>query len=404
MKNPSALQRHLPRIRHGLLCAVGLGLLTGTAIGQRDSDRPALKVDQLIQQLGAASYQQRQQAEEKLQDLGTEALPALRAATDKGDLEVQFRSQRLVRNIERQRQQRLLDEFLVNYDPELAQQLNGWTMFQELVGDDREARQLFVGMYDAEPELMSHIGRQSPTLPYLLEKRSIELRPQAGQRVVQLSVPAASTAALLLTTLDPVSNPSPTTRTAINSLVAESSFLRAASESNDPPARRLLAGWVKHAGNISAATRRSVGAKYQLREAVAPAIELIRSRVHGSQIQYAIYTVAQLGTAEQIPVLDDLLDNHDVLSERQRGEDKTFTCQTRDVALAAMIHLIGKHPHDFGFKDLRSNSNSLYALNTAGFDSDEKRDAAFRRWELWVLIQRSEGRTVAEIAVEGVTL
>lgn len=359
---------------------------------------------ELIQQLGASSFQLREQAERQLQQHGAQALDELRAAVNDSDLEIRYRAHRLVSAIENQLQWRLLEEFLTNYDPELAHQLSGWSLYKELVGDDVAARQLFVNMYEAEPEIMSAIDRAPPALSLILERRSTELRSRPNRPTINMAVPAASTATLLLASLEPAAQATSQTSSLIGSQIKGSSFERAAAASTNPPILRLLSAWVSQATDVPASTRMMFGDKFDLKAAIAPALELIRAQAHGSQLQYAVFTVARLGNAEHIPVLEGLLDNATILSERQRGDDESFSCQVRDVALAALIHLVGKHPRDFGFTELRTNSNSVYALNTAGFDSEERRDAAFRQWRLWKQLQHQHARDAAENAVEGVGL
>ena len=79
----------------------------GTRVGADDRLSP---IDELIPQLGAASFEQREAVERRLQQRGVEALPALREAVNSGDLEIRYRARRLVTTIENARQWRLLDD------------------------------------------------------------------------------------------------------------------------------------------------------------------------------------------------------------------------------------------------------------------------------------------------------
>lgn len=361
--------------------------------------QPWLSDEELVEQLGAASFQQREQAEQLLLERGGEALDELRRAAERSDLETRYRAQRLIGRIEHEQQWRLLARFLTDYDPELAQQLPGWSRYVELAGDDLPARELFVEMFEAEPQIMSAL--EQADLPLVVEKRVLEIQPVLNGQQQARSVPANSTAVLLMASLTPGCDVSSNTRSLINSLVNDSEFQRAVVADDDPPLRRLLSAWVAEAKEVSASIRMSIGSRFQLPAAVDPAVELIDSQVHGSQLQYAVYTIARLGSAEHIPALERLLTNPSVLSERQRGEEEAFTCQIRDVALAGLVHLIGKQPREFGFTELRPNSNSLYGMNTAGFASEELRFAAFRKWHFWERTQYRDGLDVAETAVAG---
>ena len=78
------------------------------AVGQPGAESPKAEakaagpaeVGALIRQLGADSYRQRVEAERKLRELGDAAVPALQDATKHGDVEVQWRARRLLRQIE----------------------------------------------------------------------------------------------------------------------------------------------------------------------------------------------------------------------------------------------------------------------------------------------------------------
>jgi hypothetical protein len=375
-------------------------LLFAAALHSRADAQPAAA--DLIEQLGSASFEQREQAEQRLQQLGAQALDALRRVADDADLEIRYRARRLIGRIEHEQQWRLLEHFISDYDPELAQQLPGWPRYAELVGDDMPARRMFVEMFEAEPEIMSSLGRSDKTLA--VEKRTQEMQPAPNAPSQGVTIPPASIAVLLLASLDPGREVSAGTRSLINSQVNGSAFKRALLADGDPPIRRLLAAWVAGARDVSASIRMNIGSRFELPSAVVPAVELIDAQVHGSQLQYAVFTIARLGTGEHIPVLEGLLESQVVLSERQRGDDEPFTCQVRDVALAGLIHLIGKRPRDFGFTELRPNSNSLYGLNTAGFATEELRATAFDQWQLWQRLQHSEGLDVGETAVAGARL
>jgi hypothetical protein len=77
---------------------VGAKLLLAVAFGQVPAD--AADPSQLVAQLGAARYVQREAASEALEQLGRPALPALRAGRDSRDLEIRTRAYNLIQRIE----------------------------------------------------------------------------------------------------------------------------------------------------------------------------------------------------------------------------------------------------------------------------------------------------------------
>ena len=76
-----------------------------------EAAQPAPTAEQWIKQLGSESYRDRLQAEQKLRELGEEARVALeRAAGDDSDREVQWRSKRLLRQLDRAKESTGLQE------------------------------------------------------------------------------------------------------------------------------------------------------------------------------------------------------------------------------------------------------------------------------------------------------
>jgi uncharacterized iron-regulated membrane protein len=67
------------------------------------SREEAVRIDQLIEQLGDASFATRQQAQRELIDLGERARPALEVAARSGDAEVAHAAMRLLRLLEQRR-------------------------------------------------------------------------------------------------------------------------------------------------------------------------------------------------------------------------------------------------------------------------------------------------------------
>lgn len=95
-----------PWIPGVVLCSVLLGASAQEPSPERAQDpkagaEAAPSAEELIAQLGDASFRTRTKAERALRSMGKDALPALRrAAADDSDAEVQWRARRLVRQIE----------------------------------------------------------------------------------------------------------------------------------------------------------------------------------------------------------------------------------------------------------------------------------------------------------------
>ncbi len=437
----------LAGLASGLSHAAAAELGGGTA---RNSPGPLVGsalVEQLVEQLGAASYGHRERAAALLKEMGAEALPSLRRAARHNDLEIRYRASQLLDTIERTEQQRILGEFVSGGDRDWESLLPGWRRFAGIVGRDAPARELFAAMHHDEPEIMRLTNRPGAKLRTAVERRVLQFRRSKRDSTASRMSPA-TVAVLLFVMLDPQLDINGTAHSVMTVVFGQRAVRDELSSAGDSALRRLLSRWIADADDVSPAQRVAIAVQYGFASGVEPSLQLIRSQAQGSQIQNAIFAVAKLGGPEHLAELEILLADDSVLSQRQghakgttRGELRlrvretarslsesaarsfdsppslrqkslpqqggdriVFSSQVRDVALAAMIHLIGQNPRDYGFDELRPHMDYLYAANTAGFDSDERRNRALRRWTLWAMVQRLQALEIDEIAVEGVGL
>jgi hypothetical protein len=438
----------MPRHGPGKFCPLAMGsLLAAIASGvllAADSDRslPAVseqaRAEHLVAQLGAASYERREQAAHSLQEIGAAALPSLRSAIAHSDLEIRYRAQDLLERIELVEQTRVLREFLSSGDPALGELLHGWKRFARLVGHDLSARALFAHMHQEEPEIMRLCDRSGPELSNLIEERSLQFR-SSSQRAATAGMSPATLAVFLFIMLDPQTELSGGANSLMSVVLRQSQISDMLSEEGNSAFRRLMTRWIADADEVPPSQRVHVAVTYSLETGVVPALELIRSQARGSQIQNAIFAIAKLGGPDHLADLEPLLVDDSVLAEHQQGnaarhlpsqvrevarhlaefeaqqyvdamhadapdaEEVAYSSLVCDVALVAMLHLTGQNPHDYGFTKLRPNKY-FYEHNTAGFDSQQQRARALSQWRLWCKVQRLQSREIDETAVEGVQL
>jgi hypothetical protein len=135
------------RSRH-LLAAllVGLGLALPAAVPARDA-ADAARIKKLVEQLGSAEFQERENAVKELGAIGEPALEALRKAAASDDAEVKTRASQLVTKIERRaesaRELAATRVRLVYKDTPLA----------EAVADLRKKTGYDIGLYDPDGKL-----------------------------------------------------------------------------------------------------------------------------------------------------------------------------------------------------------------------------------------------------------
>jgi hypothetical protein len=114
-------------------------------------------VDQLVVRLGDASFERREEAAQQLARLGREAIPSLERGLKHRDAEVRHRVELLYVLAKRSDQERNLDALLLDPETPAAKELPGWGQFRERYGQTYDARDVYVRMVRAEPELMQSL-------------------------------------------------------------------------------------------------------------------------------------------------------------------------------------------------------------------------------------------------------
>lgn len=352
----------------------------------------AAELARWIAHLGDDDYALRQQASLQLLEAGAAAEAALRGALSSSDPEVRDRAQRLLAAITRREQQRRLHAFLTHQADADDPRLGGWAQFRQLVGDSREARQLFAQMYRAEASLLDqlHSDNQQSILDAFNRRLTTLLQDRArvavvlgGVAVNVHEIPMPAVASMLLVAADPRVPASALDGMSLYALVQQPTMYQELNGgTHQKLLLRLLDAVVARDFSTPVAYQFFLLAmQYDLRSVLEPARKyLTRTDVSSSMRLYAVLAIAKLGTAEDVDVLRPLLDDATQCWVWQAGKERIST-QVRDAALAAVIHLSGGNPRDFGFDRLQMNPQTLYAPHTLGFADDQQRAAARRAWE-----------------------
>lgn len=338
--------------------------------------QPPSEVEALVEQLGDDSFSVRRAACRKLESIGGQALPALRQATQSNDVELRRQAERLIVIIEQSTYEQRLTAFLAHRDDV---DLPGWQSFACVCEGDDTSREMFVALLRAEPALW----RAAASGDMARIRGAIQQRCQAIEATNEYrrrrDAPWQTVCTLLTLAGDERAK-----------LPYQSSFtlynLASHSALDDPLAidaqaekvKRLMAAWVAHGERSAAILRFQLAYRYQLPECLSPALELLRDNRESYVHHKAMLIVAAHGTREHLDVLKRFLDNRTILYKRA---DTGYTCQSRDAALAATLRLLGQDPAAYGFDQLKPDQFHLYQYNSIGFTTDEKRTAAFEKWQ-----------------------
>ncbi|MCA8990367.1 MAG: hypothetical protein KDA88_00215 [Planctomycetaceae bacterium] len=341
--------------------------------------------EDLIQQLGAPSFQDRFAAEKELLERGLTSVSAVREALNNENAEIRYRAQRLMREfllIEAETNEPLL----LNSPWQLTEDVyNVWERWHATVGDSPASRQLLVQMLRIEPELLLALNAPQGTIRGLLESRCGELRMfpnQANQEANPLT-----TASVLFVTLQEDVQPSAQAMHVVSSLIATGKFMALL---NDPQvgvaARTLVEQWIGHGTISTAYMRLQTSERMKSPAGMDAARELLSSQnAPGPTEQVAVRYLAKAGGNEAISVLESKLDDTTVIrSADNKNEDGTtesvYRVEFRDTVLLALVQMTKQAPTDYGF---RQTDNGAYNQQNSGFESDLKREAALHKWQRW---------------------
>jgi hypothetical protein len=399
----------MPRLRS--FAYLVAAVLTAAAARLTAEDVPAAppnvdRISQLIAGLGSDEYTAREAASEELARIGLPALAALDAAAVHPDREVRYRSQRVLGLIRQHDIQRRLEAFLHGKESADEYPLPGWSRFKKTYGDDAHSRGLFVEIQRADPELMKSVETGARTGTDMLGQRVFQHQQSLQLGNQQLSLGQIS-ASLFVAAEEDVSLPTQTL-TMLLSHCYQPAFRDAltASARRDIP-RKMLATIILRSEDMAAFQAMNIAYQFNMPEGIVPAEKILskqgannRTPQTAPMAQYALMTVARLGDAAQLPLVEKLLSDTSQLSRMQENT-AVYDVQMRDAALAAAVILSKQDlkayfdiPADQPLSDLQV---VFFNARFIGFTSEKKREAVFKKWEDYKARQAKDAPRAATI-------
>ena len=368
-----------PAFRTASLTALLLvgAICAGRLEAQEDSrdNNPTKSVAQLIEDLGADSFKVRLSARDALKNSGQIAIDALRKVepTSTPDVKAQIRS--ILSYLARESFGGRLSQLQNTLTAEDASALPEWSRFSKLVGSDKKSVELFLRLLNSEAALFGTAMNSPKMLPAQIQLRVAELiqttRPSSTRKE---PFPVDSYAAVLLLASNGEIRLPGGSSTGISAMLQQPQFMDLVRSPTQGPALSRLAG------------------AYILRERIAPAVPMSFARRHpipegpilarrvlktarGSYPLPALMLLAELGTVQDLPLLESLFMNKFVLIGKR---DRTgYLVEIGDLALAVAIHLRGRDPRDFGFAPDSNRSQVFrFVSETTGFKSGAARTAS----------------------------
>lgn len=354
-----------------------------------DRNAESLRIDELLNELRSPEFAARQKATAELLRLTPVGVGILdqKSRTLTGPEAAQ------VREIVDRLRKRLFDDRLSQFarSPtiEAAAVLPEWNRYSSVVGRDTKSLELFRQMLEAERELFAMRMFASPELSATLELRSVEFSKLCTGRGGVNNFPTASCAALMWLGSNSEIELKRITSTNISDAFDNQRYSELIAEGTYSVYLRRIAGaWMNRSwknGRSAIAVDRPLlfAMKHQIPEGRLLALRTIESGAKFQSMYYSILCVASFGNEDDLKVIEPLLDAPTVLwpvrneSAQKHSPDfaSTYTIQSRDVALAAAVHLRKRSPEEFG-SSAQPSSETVFDVYSLGFDTDESRKTA----------------------------
>ena len=381
----------------GRLFACGL-CLVGLSSPSADEAAPAPSPGDLVRQLGDEVFAVRKRAEATLRAVGLPAREALRAGLKDDDPEVRRACRRVLATVLELDLQQRLKRFVEDQDGKSEHDLPGWQRFRLVAGEDREARELFAKMLQADAPLLESIetGALEAIRVRSIETNQMLFGPDPARRQ---KVSGEAVAALLFA----CSQAPPGWANDSQDVLARLNFIPMLGQGdfgamlqNGPHKRcalALLGAWLRlPASQPMIMQKLRLGLTHGLKEAslgLACAL-LDKPQQHTpTDVAAAVEAVARLGGKPYAATLSALLDDQRMCTQRVVNE-KPQEIQVRDVTLAWLLNITGQDPVPYGLQEAAQWFNAVKqapgnAFNFANFyfAAPAARDAALKKWAEW---------------------
>ena len=390
------------------LAAVSLlAIFLFVAVAMADDPNPAslaptpeqiARAKQLVLQLGSPVYRERDEATRELFKMGRVVLGVIEATIDEtSEPEIRERCEMLKPTIEAADLNARLKAFLADKEGKFAHDLPGWIKFQEITGNTTGGRELFAELW--KNKLNANLLAATKLSKEEFAKRVLTRRIDLYNTTMRYSPQGQRTPATLadVVTLlfaesyDGVATERQYYYVVTNALNLPNIRTAIVDEKNGAAARKLLIRWMDSRTEMyEVYSTMSLSASLNLKEApIAKYAEKVLELkgATGYYRMYALTTLARVGGKEHLAIMKKWLKDETVQKVVRfvNNVQQQTDIQVRDVALAMCILATDQKVEDYGFEMLYANANQnvamKYSYNNYSFASDDKRKAAFKKWD-----------------------
>lgn len=376
-------QRHWP-------CALGLAVsgLAGVDVSLLHSAWPAstpfqqgedaqAEAMRWIEALGAAEFDQREEAVRRLTAMGEAALPALEASSRHPNLEVRLRLIEVLSEIRRNDLRQRVERLLAGGTDGKELKLPCWDHWSETVGDSPATRSLYAEMVNVEWELLSAATNPdsqtwAPRLTSVFESLNL-----GG---TEMRLPTYTTYLFLACRLESLDG---STVSGLSNFARQDQIRSAIAQGkNSETLKLLLDQFVLKMDRRSYATVAfQLAIEHGLPSGRTLAIEMLdrSAEYQESFLRYALMTLARVGTEEDLPTIERSFEDRRTL--RVFLDNQQRDAELRDFALTAALLITGQSLDDYGVERLPAVPRDQWSIGiNVGFRDAERREAAFAKW------------------------
>jgi hypothetical protein len=375
--------------------AVLVGGLASSTIPPAPPSPDLAKGKALVQKLGSLKFRERDEAANELLRMGRAAKVPLLEGMKSSDPEIQNRCEQLLPQALSLDLLFRIDQF--NKDPEGKQKhdLPCWKLFQEKVGTDAAARQLFTEMLKANASLLEIVEDRPEKATDAITSRYQEMyqelfggQQQFGGGFRNTSrdeiLNGAEVACVLFAASTPAYKPNQPDWI-LSNLYSQPPFTKYWKDAKVGPAyRKVFVNYLdSRMDDMMINNNVWIVCQNNMRETAdvfAKALKNGKAQQPYSKAS-AICCIGTLGSKSHLSVIEPYFTDKTVVQQGFIGPGGTGEVQMRDIALAVVIHLNGRNPKDFGFTQWQSYPNQMIPYHQLGFVDDKDRDAAIKKWK-----------------------
>ena len=388
--------------------------LRSTANPSVPSSEEYAKATILVQQLGDPKFRIRDTASKELLAMGVAAKQALKEGLKSNDPEIWNRCSQLLPRILELDLQIQVEAFLADHEGKKKYDLPLWNEYQKLIGADAASRKLFGEILKDNAWFLYSIANDPDNAAEKYASRAVELQQKSNSSpfgTIQgrpgAPINAPDIAALLLVGL----NEAVIKKAGGVGPVDPSVYLlyqnpfRAALQSGETTSayRKLFFTWAGRREDINA-TAYCLNTIQNMRLNCKESIEFLLKTANSKDLQgfyraQAISILGQLSTKdsfkEHLPTIEKMFKDDAVFANNVAvqvpGKGQVLVkVQIRDVALATAAYLTGQAVKEYGYDALQNQIYHPSQYYNLGFSTEEKRTAAFKKWDDWSAAQKKD--------------